>query len=259
MLKLFLSADRASFQARLFINLSKYLPQVDELEEDKQREWTLEEVGKEHLRNLRSINNQHRLHLQAVQDQHNKQLLAIEENGRLSPTKFNQVQEEIRQGELLDHKKTVKALERKNTEQEKDHARMIKMLDRVVNSQENQLKHQRFEMGEQERKFQQEMELKEIEVKELKELREMEVKELKEVEVQQERKHSQELQGMELKEIEVKELMELRNTGIETAWRVKVQHDAKVHKLEEDIKVLKSQKSQRKGNMLFKIEYHKYK
>ena len=98
-----------------------------------------------------------------------------------------------------------------------------------------------------------------MEVKELKGLREMEVKELKEVEVQQERKHSQELQGMELKEMEVKELMELRNTGIETAWRVKVQHDAKVHKLEEDIKVLKSQKSQRKGNMLFKIEYHKYK
>ena len=96
-------------------------------------------------------------------------------------------------------------------------------------------------------------------MKELKELREMEVKEQKEVEVQQERKHSQELQEMELKEMEVKELMELRNTGIETAWRVKVQHDAKVHKLEEDIKVLKSQKSQRKGNMLFKIEYHKYK
>ena len=53
-----MSADRASFQARLFVNPSKYLPQVDELEEDKQREWSLEEAGKEHLRNLRSINNQ---------------------------------------------------------------------------------------------------------------------------------------------------------------------------------------------------------
>ena len=177
------------------------------MEENKQRERILERVGKEHLRNLRSIHAQHRLHLQAVQDQHNKQLLAIEENGRLSPTKFNQVQEEIRQGELLDHNKTVKALEKKNTEQEKKHARMIMMLDRVVDCQDNQLKHPKFEMGEQERNFQQEMELKEIEMKEL-----------KEVEVQQARKYSQE---MELKEIK---LMELRDIGIETAERVKFCH-----------------------------------
>ena len=205
------------------------------MEENKQRKKTLYKVGKQHLRNMQGIHDRHRLHVQAVQDQHNEQLQAIEENGRLSPTKFNQVQEEIRQGELLNHKKTVKALERKNTELEKKHVRMITMLDRVVDSQENQLNYQKFEMGEQERKFQQEMKLKEIEVKELKELREMEVKEQKEVEVQQERKHSQELKEMELKEIEVKELKELRDIGIETAKRVKVENDAKVHKLEEDI------------------------
>ena len=67
--------------------------------------------------------------MQAVQDQHNEQLQAIEENGRLSPTKFNQVQEELRRGELLNHNKKVKALEKKNTEQEKNHAKMITMME----------------------------------------------------------------------------------------------------------------------------------
>ena len=114
------------------------------MEENKQRERTLKRVGKQHLRNLRSIHDQHRLHVQAVQDQHDEQLQAIEENGRLSPTKFNQVQEELRRGELLNHNKKVKALEKKNTDQEKKHARMIMMLDRVVDSQDNQLKHQKF-------------------------------------------------------------------------------------------------------------------
>ena len=163
-----------------------YLFQVDELDENNQRERTLQRVGKQHLRNLRSIHDQHRLNVQAVQDQHDEQLQAIEENGRLSPTKFNQVQEELRRVELLDHNKKVKALEKKNTEQEKKHARMIMMLDRVVDSQDNQLKHQKFETGEQLREHTQEL-------KELKEQKELREKEVKEVEVEQERKHSQEL------------------------------------------------------------------
>ena len=107
----------------------------------------------------------------------------------------------------------MKALERKNSDLEKDHARMITVMGRVVNSQDKQLKHQRFEMGEQERRFQQVMELKETEMKELKELWETELKE--------ERRQSQ-----EMKELDVKKVKE---------------HDAKVHKLEEDNKVLKSQ------------------
>ena len=79
---------------------------------------------------------------------------------------------------------------------------MITQMDRLVDCQDNQLRHQKFEMGEQEKKFQQEMELKEIAVKELK---------------------------------------EQNDIGIETAERVKDEHDEKVHKLEEDNKVLKSQ------------------
>ena len=182
-------------------------------------------MGKQHLRNLRSIHDQHRLHVQAVQDQHDEQLQAIEENGRLSPTKFTQVQEELRRVELLDHNKKVKALEKKNTEQEKKHVRVLLMMDRVVDSQENLLRHQKFEMGEQDRKHSQEM--KEMDVKQVKELKEMDVKQVKE------------LEEMDVKQL--KELKELRDIGIETAERVKVEHDAKVHKLEEENKVLKSQ------------------
>ena len=59
----------------------------------------------------------------------------------------------------------MKALEKKNTDQETKHVRMITMLDKVVDSQDNQLRHQKFEMGEQERKFEQEM--KDMKVKKL--------------------------------------------------------------------------------------------
>ena len=82
-----LSEDRASFQAELFVHFSEYLLQEDKLEEDKQRERTL------HLRNLQSIHDHYRLH---GQDQYEEQVQAIQENGRLSPTKFDQVQEDIR-------------------------------------------------------------------------------------------------------------------------------------------------------------------
>ena len=177
------------------------------------------------------MQDQHRGHLQAVQDQHDEQLETIEENRRLSPTKFNQVQEDLRRGELVNHKKKVKALEKKNSDQETKHVRMIMMLDRVVDSQDNQLRHQKFEMGELEKKFQQEMkELKELKEEEMKELKEMEVKEVNEL------------------KLEVKVVKEMMEVGVETAERLKVEHDAKVHKLdlevhklEEDNKVLKSQ------------------
>ena len=53
---------------------------MDELEEDKQREWALEQAGIEHRRNMRSINNQHRIHLQAVNDQYEEQLEAHTES-----------------------------------------------------------------------------------------------------------------------------------------------------------------------------------
>ena len=55
---------------------------------------------------------------------------------------------DLRRGGLINHKKKVKALERKNTDLETKHARMIMMLDRVADSQDNQLRHQKFEMGD---------------------------------------------------------------------------------------------------------------
>ena len=149
------------------------------------------------------MHDQYRVQVKAAQDQHDEQLQAIEENGRLCLTKFNQIQEDLRHRELLNHNKKVKALEKKNMELETIHG---KMMDRVVDSHDNQLRYQKFEMGEQERKFQQEMELKETEVK------------------------------------------TLRDIGI----KLKVEHDAKVHKLEEDNKVLKSQVERFKVNSKLK-------
>ena len=135
-----------------------------------------------------------------------------------------QTMEDLRRGELINHKKKVKALEKKNMDQETKHVRMIMMMDRVVDSQDNQLRHQKFEMGELEKKFQQEMkELKELKEEEMKELKEMEVKEVNEL------------------KLEVKVVKEMMEVGVETAERLKVEHDAKVHQLQEDNKVLKSQ------------------
>ena len=81
----------------------------------------------------------------------------IDEKGKLSLPKLKQDQKDLRQGELLNHNKKVKALERKNKDQETRHGRMIKMLERVVDCQDNQLKHQKFETGEQQKKLQQEI------------------------------------------------------------------------------------------------------
>jgi len=206
---------------------------VDKQEEEKQR--SLERLGKEHLGNVKSMRqDQHRANIRAVQDQHDEQL---EEGERLSPREELQNMKDLRRGELLNHKKKVKALEKK-------HARMITMLDRVVDSQDNQLRHQKFEMGE----LQQEVkEMKEVGVEQLRELKEhtqeakelrIEVKEQKKVVIEQERKHCQEL----------KEMKEIMDIGEKTAERLKVEndamkveHDARVHKLEEDNKDLKSQ------------------
>ena len=121
----------------------------------------------------------------------------------------------------------MKALEKKNTDQERKHARMITLMDRVVDSQDNQLRHQKFEMGE----LQQEM--KDMKVEQLRE-HTQDVKELKDLK--------------ELREIEVKEQKEMTDIGEETAERLKVEHDEKVHKLEEDNKDLKSQVERFKEN-----------
>ena len=71
---------------------------------------------------------------------------------------------------------------------------------------------------------------------------EIDVKEQKEQRDEQEKKHSQELKEMVKR---VKELKEVMDTGIE----LKVKHNAKVHKLEEDNKVLKSQVQSFKVNL----------
>ena len=131
----------------------------------------------------------------------------------------------------------MKALEKKNTEQETKHARMIMLLERVVDCQENQIRHQKFEMGEQEKKFQQEMEdMQEVGAVQLRE-QEMEHRAREQEQEMEHRAREQEQESQSrAREQELKEMMEV---GAETAERLKVEHDAKVHKLEEDNKVLK--------------------
>ena len=134
-----------------------------------------------------------------VKDQHDEQLQAIEVNRKLCPTNVNwQNMEDLRRGELLNHKKKVKALEKKNMDQETKHVRMITMLDKVVDSQDNQLRHQKFELRELEKKFQQEM-------KEMKEDGDVQLRE-------QEMEHRQEVD--ELKQAGAVQL----HTGRRTGW-----------------------------------------
>ena len=118
------------------------------------------------------------------------------------------------------------------------------MLERVVDCQENQIRHQKFEMGEQEKKFKDMQEVGAVQLRE----QEMEHR-AREQEQEMEHRAREQEQEMErrareqeqksqsrAREQELKEMMEV---GAETAERLKVEHDAKVHKLEEDNKVLK--------------------
>ena len=132
--------------------------------------------------------------------------------------------------DLFTQKKKVRALERKNTDQEKKHERMITAQDRLVKCLDNQLSNKKLELRDQETKFEQEVkELREFGAvqlseqkiehkKELKELKEAgavqlsgqdmehkkEVKELKEVGVLREQEHKK----------EVKELREMMEFGV---------------------------------------------
>ena len=146
-----------------------------------------------YLRNLRSIDNQHKIHVQAVRDKHDEQMLAIGEKGKPCPTlKALQNVEERRQEEQFTHNKKVKELEKTNADQETKHNRMVTQQDKVISCQDNQLRYQKFQLGEQKKEWKQEIEdMKEGGVEQLRE-QEKEVKELK----------------MELKQ--VKEMMETK-------------------------------------------------
>ena len=139
----------------------------------------LQVLRSQHKEHIRAIQDQQKKQIQAIYDYHLELLRIIEERERVSPTREDLTQI-LRQRELYTHKK-VNELEKKNTDQETKHARMIVTLDKVVDRQENQLRFQK-------KKFQQEVKyMKEEmaeggvehtqEVKELKEREETNVKE----------------------------------------------------------------------------------
>ena len=85
----------------------------------------------------------HKEQIQAlIKDQHDEQLLLVEDQ---------------RQLDFVAHTKKVRALERKKTDKEKEHERMITAQDRLVKCQDKQLSYQKLEMREKQTKFEQEV------------------------------------------------------------------------------------------------------
>ena len=165
----------------------------------------------------------------------------IDEKGKLSLPKLKQDQKDLRQGELLNHNKKVKALERKNKDQETRHGRMIKMLERLVDCQDNQLKHQKFETGEQEKKLQQEItDLKEVGVKQEMEHRD-EMKEMMEIGVKQEMEHRDEM----------KEMKEMMETGVKQLREQEMEH-SQLMQAQEDLRQEELMNHNKKVDMLEK-------
>ena len=185
----------------------------------------LQVLRSQHKEHIRAIQDQQKKQIQAIYDYHLELMRIIEERERVSPTREDLTQI-LRQRELYTHKK-VNELEKKNTDQETKHARMIVTLDKVVDRQENQLRFQK-------KKFQQEVKyMKEEmaeggvehtqEVKELKEREETNVKEnvkaTKEVGVQTAEQREERI----VKKIEVGQVKGLENmkamkeVGVQTA------------------------------------------
>ena len=137
-------------------------------------------LASQHLRDLETMHEQHSQDIQAIQDQH----------------------KDVRNN----HKKEMKEAEKKS-------ARMIAMLDKVIECQDNQMRHH-----EEERK-----------------LREKEVKELREVEAKKMEKYQ------EMKEVEVEEMKAEHDAKVKLREKEAKEMRDKVFKLEEDNRALQCQ------------------
>ena len=137
-------------------------------------------LASQHLRDLETMHEQHSQDIQAIQDQH----------------------KDVRNN----HKKEMKEAEKKS-------ARMIAMLDKVIECQDNQMRHH------------------EVERKQERELREKEVKELREVEAKK----------MEMKEVEVEEMKAEHDAKVKLREKEAKEMRDKVFKLEEDNRALQCQ------------------
>ena len=141
-------------------------------------------LASQHLRDLQAMHEQFSQDIQAVRDQH----------------------KDVRNN----HKKEMKEAEKKN-------ARMITMLDKVIECQDNQMRHH------------------EVERKQERELREKEVKELREVEAKKMEKYQ------EMKEVEVEEMKAEHDAKVKLREKEAKEMRDKVFKLEEDNRALQCQ------------------
>ena len=133
-------------------------------------------LASQHLRDLETMHEQHSQDIQAIQDQH----------------------KDVRNN----HKKEMKEAEKKS-------ARMIAMLDKVIECQDNQMRHHEVERKQ----------------------REKEVKELREVEAKK----------MEMKEVEVEEMKAEHDAKVKLREKEAKEMRDKVFKLEEDNRALQCQ------------------
>ena len=134
-------------------------------------------LASQHLRDLETMHEQHSQDIQAIQDQH----------------------KDVRNN----HKKEMKEAEKKS-------ARMIAMLDKVIECQDNQMRHH------------------EVERKQERELREKEVKEKME-------------KYQEMKEVEVEEMKAEHDAKVKLREKEAKEMRDKVFKLEEDNRALQCQ------------------
>ena len=130
------------------LDRSQSLPFLFPQQSNGQSGSAIKTLASQHLRDLQTQHDQHIQNLQAVQDQQNY---------------------------LMSNQK------REMKEAEKKNARMIALLDKLIECQDNHIKYQNMELRQHEVTCQQEKEKRDMEMKEMKDKKDIEVKEMREM------------------------------------------------------------------------------
>ena len=148
---------------------------------------------------IKTLASQHHRDLQTMHDQHIQNLQAVQDQ----------------QDYLMSNQK------REMKEAEKKNARMIALLDKLIECQDNHIKYQKQERRQHEVTCQQEKEKRDMEMKEMKDKKDIEVKEMR-----------------EMKENEMKEMKAVHDAKV---LNLEADHLSKVTKLEKDNKALQQE------------------
>ena len=193
------------------LDRSQSLPFLFPQQSNDQGGSAIKTLANQHLRDLETMHDQHTQDMQAVQDQHDDLMSS--------------------------NKREMKEAEKKN-------ARMIAMLDKLIECQDNHIKYQNMELRQHEVTCQQEKEKRDMEMKEIKDKKDMEVKEMREIRENEMKEMKQMKEMKDKKDMEVKEMMDMRENEMKEMRAV---HDAKVLNLEAEhrLKVTKLEKDKK--------------